>query len=374
VAAGRQKILGAVICLLVVSGLLFWLVWRSGYKIRRSKLNSPSPSAQTGPLDVQEFDPGDSCVSVEGGFVPPASAGGSPHEIPDGFAGCAQSLFSIQSGTQSSAESGDRLKTCLARSRKKALLIGHGVPGQIWTGNGDHRPRKGQSVSAGDPKALCEFRNLNTTELTLFGCWVGAGKEGAALVNNLRTAANATVKAQNGIVFCNDTREHRGLYVVKARTWIWADQDHDAQQVAQVVPDTKRFSCLRLKSGKGYLEVSLDLVSLISLDPLPGELWKHKKLPDSLRQQIKQLLIKKTRNLINQIDFCGPAEPGIPDLTQTGEFDLDVDRHVHHFNILGDTIVQDSSHPESLYWLDPNGFLNFKSDLQLELDQLLSQL
>ena len=81
----------------------------------------------------------------------------------------------------------------------------------------------------------------------------------------------------------------------------------------------------------------------------------------------------KTEDLIDQIGFCSPSQPGVPDLEFTGNFTLKINGKSRQFDVLGDVMVRDHDHPEELHWMRNGAFQQFHINVQTRWLQILQQ-
>jgi hypothetical protein len=372
---------------------------------KSSKKSASFPVQKENRIEVVKFNPGDDiCVSVEGAHIDRGQ------ELNDAFSSCARKLYKkkltnlqVPKGTQSNAEAARLLKACLKhRPGNKTLLIGHGQPGAILTGNGQVFPGgKDQAVVAGDSESAAAFEDLNSQELTLFGCWVGATPEDTApddLVNELASKSRR-VQAQNSVVFCSVEKGRRGLYLDASPARVWVKDTLLGVRATQPFPlllkDIAKPACICLKDQDDMCGESVDLkrnvdkatfpwddVRLTDYTPPsefanPSSLLGRKLLPDFQRELLKF----NTENLVDTIGFCSPGQPGIPDLVVVGNFVLTIHGKPRQFDVLGtvmpedknpilDVMVQDHDHPEELYWMRGRAFQQFHESFQQQLEIL----
>jgi len=106
----------------------------------------------------------------------------------------------------------------LANNRQReAVLVGHGKPGILFTANGDELGGPGEFIDwRSDLRILTGLRFL-----WLVGCRVGAGAEGALLLNTIARAIRATVVAPTGEVYFGRPAGagEVGLYLEAGTSW-----------------------------------------------------------------------------------------------------------------------------------------------------------
>ncbi len=95
----------------------------------------------------------------------------------------------------------------LLKTPGPANLVGHGCEGDIDTGKATGQCIRWDNVKdwKDDMASLVHW----TTELYLFGCTVGAGKEGAQLLFELAKVIDAPVSAPTGLIYCNKQGDFR---------------------------------------------------------------------------------------------------------------------------------------------------------------------
>jgi hypothetical protein len=390
----KYIVFASVGVLLVANSFAFTGQKKSGLN-KSSKKPASFPVQKENRIEVVKFDPGhETCVSVEGAHIDRGQ------ELNDAFSSCARKLYKKEltnlkapKGTQSNGEAAGLLRTCLnKRPGKKTLLIGHGQPGAISTGNGQIDPAKDQAVVAGFPESADDFKDLNSQELTLFGCGVGATPEDTApddLVNELASKSRR-VQAQNSVVFCSVEKGREGLYLDASPARVWVKDTllgvRATQPIPQLQKDIAKPACICLKDQDDMCGESVDLKRNVdkATFPLkdiyltyyipPSEPANLRVVPKSRklfpRFRNSKLLRDNTENLVDKIGFCSPGKPGSPDLAVTGSFTLIVHEKPRQFNVLGDVMVQDRDHPEQLYWMRNGAFEQFHESFQQQWDML----
>ena len=397
----RHVVIGMIGVLLVTNS---FALPEQKKKVLHKSSNDPVPTS--GPqqkenrIQVVKFDPEGACVSVEG----PHSKG--KEDLEDPFSDCARKIYEQQltslgfsRGTQNNTQAAGLLKACLKQKPgSKTLLIGHGIAGRISTGNGQIEPHAGQALVAGVPESAADFTDLDTPQLILFGCGVGATPDGQpadALVNEVASKSRR-VRAQNSVVFCSIEKGREGLYLDASPNLIWAHDTLDGSPRQEPIPQLKKEivkpACICIKDqddmcgesvnltlNVDHANFPLDEVQLTAYTP-PDELANpiashvRRLLPNSQRLA---LLRVNTENLVDTIGFCSPGQPGSPDLRVTGNFTLTIHGKPRQFDVLGDVtvrdqdvMVQDHDHPEQLYWMRNGAFQEFHNSFQQQLEML----
>jgi hypothetical protein len=368
----RRGIPVALLALVCVSVGLFLLVRHNPGRfapfLKKLGFHLAGPS---GPLYVKPFAPDpNSCVVVQGG-----NEGPTP---------CMRALFGVE-GSSNITDAANKLKACLKQTpQAPALLIGFGDPGQIDVG--DHEPPSPNQLVTfwNDGSWSSEFQDAfdgaHSPNLTLLGCWTGAQSEGVQLLEKMRVATQTIVRAQNSVVFCRtDLDPKPKVYLDEQAEWVEAGPTKQStpQPISQRAKGLSDGTiCLRERPGEPPQCVKIDPNSapgqgikvlrfmdftFSALDGAPG---------DRNFIQLQQTL---TKELMNQIDFSRPFEPGIPYLRTTGSFDLLVKNEPRHFVVYGDAILQDKDHPEVLYWVNKPGFRQLRAEAESYSDQKLRQ-
>jgi len=338
-----------------------------------------------------DLTPKGSCISVEGPRLVSSDGGVTFKPAPDDFTTCSLALFqgqlAIPTGTQNTEDMLTSLESCFQNpemSRKTALIIGHGSPGLISTGNGK-LPGINQTFSAGDGEAIKRLTKLSSSGFLLFGCETGAEAAGQAIVNAL--SENAATRAPNGLVFCSldpeRNGERRGLYILKA----------DDPQLVEAKPgkpaDLRRAAlttlspqaCFAIKKKDGSFKISTpqqfeDLMSsnkisvlkysakdsaVAGMDSTAFNLMITE--PD---MQFNALVRRTSRRLIEKIDFCKtlPTDLNLAlDARITGTISLDIEGETRIFNVLSDRLVQDIANPGVYYPIQPGGLASFDNEI-----------
>jgi hypothetical protein len=317
---------------------------------------SPVSEIPVREVNVGEF-PEVGCISVENGY--------------DDFSSCARDIFSTSEGSNNTGEAAQTLHSCLAANQNVGMLIGHGDPGAIRTGNGDSIPAPNQIISG--PRTdweqdLAELQGIK--QLTLFSCQTGANQAGQSLVENLSQALHATVRAQNSIVFCSKERRRLYLHNDQLVHWITASPGQAAAPLpAQAVDPTVSGSCLRVVTddnggceefhSKAAVQITNISSAAIPDGSIATSLSKHNPgFVDTtpLLQDFVQ----------NGIDFCNPIR-AVADASPTGMMTVELNGKEKKFVILGDTLLQDPDHPGVLYWMNRRGFQQLEIAIQAHL-------
>jgi hypothetical protein len=362
-----QRVILVCVGIIVLAGTLYYFAGSKITNMSRSMIRRTSTDGE-GDLSVQVYDPGTTCITVEGGD--------------DEFSKCARSIVygDGTDGTTGTKQAVATLNKCLSTNNGKGIFVGHGYMGSIRTGGGAGVPTRDQIMTAVRPsdwtESLGELKG-KARELTLFGCWTGAEAKGRSLVDKISEATGAKiVRAQNSVVFCD--AKNKRFYQDAMATW--ADSSSEGVQqsgnpsvVARRVADLSSYKCLRLvgpdsKNGQGLSKMPPEAAALKRIDIAGINLV----LPDFKpgKQAPFEFIALATKQLLDEIDFCNPVLSLVPDLRPTGTFDLTISDQTRHFTILDDTMVQDADHPEALYWLKRDDFESFKKQLRTELDKL----
>lgn len=388
----------ALSLLLIFWGSFLTLAWGEGAKDGKAAVVSipqavPLPSPMHEILVEQlDFDPtaDDSCVSVEGprkvifATLP-------PEDDPDGPTSCALELFKnkIQSfpyGTQLNSDMIQNLKGCLAASNKPkhAVIIGHGDPGLISTGNGPS-PGSNQSFDVTDTDIIDNLRALpNVSDILLFGCDTGVGPRGQELLNAIAgqkgNQKGVPVRARNSAVLCtldeSNGRAHQGLYVLSGKYQQWVPSQLGvtvSQPVDEASATIDSNSCLALKGQDQQFKIILSAADLkqkkekkkISISDFRSETAQRlglfsefELLPKDggdLTKDGFSKLVADDPEVLDSIDFCQVLPQGmVPDRTIVGSFTLTVDGSSRKFYELRGGLAQDSEHAEVYYLMKPH--------------------
>jgi hypothetical protein len=92
-------------------------------------------------------------------------------------------------------------------SQRRAFIVGYGTQGRLCTGLGNLCPTVTTSVTALDASDWAGFANSiqgKFSRLTVLGCNVGLGVDGAALLTRLAEETKTRVRAPTALVWCQD--------------------------------------------------------------------------------------------------------------------------------------------------------------------------
>jgi len=386
---------------------------KAGQKSLRQDILLPFPMREI-PVEKLDFEPNadNSCISVEGPQINEFVS--LPPEVePDAFTTCGLKLFESQlkgkfkNGTQSTDETLDSLTQCFKASAKpkRAIIIGHGAPGRMATGNGPS-PGSNQSFNQDDTAVIATLRSLNSSELLLFSCDTGVGPSAMKLLNSI--SERFPTRARNSQVMCSldetQNGSRKGLYVFKGpdqprgtakpkepeQRWVTAKPNDLIQtpvDEASVVID--QGSCFALKGTDRLFHVTLpdefkrkkergdisllDFRSEIALRQ--GVYSESEALPSSdlVYDRFPQLLAAD-KEWFDDIDFCQVLREGMaPSGGIVGNFVLKVDGQTRRFYALSGGLVQDADHPEVYYPMKPEAISRLSSRVRQKWHEMLLQ-
>lgn len=258
-----------------------------------------------------------------------------------GFLQCAASHIGSHSLNSSTNGAISNLRACLS-TKRAATIMGHGNPGLICTGNGNHcGGSSDDNISNGNAAAwlrLAATIKDKATSIRLAGCDVGDGQPGIDLLNRMAKATNATVSAPTGLLWCN-----------AQRMWIdgvWRTATPMTPAVASAeaarVADTSLPAIIDVNGITTTIpRINIKIVSLTTVgDPL-------------LASKVGDL-----KTFTDKVDFGKPlVTDALPAARITGqitvEFKLSETQSVtKKFNILSNILLHDESKPTYYYYVD----------------------
>lgn len=362
------------------------------------------------PVEKLDFEPSadNSCVSVEGPEIVKYE-NSSSKTLPDDFTRCALSLFepqlditfndgtSSKDGTQSTAEAIEALEQCFKGStkHKHAILIGHGSPGSIATGNGTN-PHDGQNIDVGTKTAIGNLRSLNASDLLLFGCETGIGEFAMQLLNSISDQRFPT-RARNSLVMCSldeaQKGARKGLYVFSGSDQQWITAQPKAllaQSNRGAVVNIDQGSCFALKGTDRQFNViqpdefkrkkehgNISLFNFRSENAIrQGVFSEFEILPrgDLTQFDFSQALAQDP-DLLDDVDFCRVLrEDLVPDRKIVGAFALNVDGKSRQFYALSGGLAQDVEHPEVYYPMKSNAITGLSFRISQKWNEMLFRL
>jgi hypothetical protein len=362
-------------------------------------LPAPVQEIPVEPVLNIDLSPKGSCISVEGPRLVSRDSGVTVKPAPDDFTTCSLTLFqgqlAIPVGTQNTEDMLTNLESCFQNpemNQKTALIIGHGSPGVISTGNGQ-LPGINQTFSAGDRDAIERLKKLSSSGFLLFGCETGAEDGGQTLVNNL--GDKAPTRARNGLVFCSldpqRNGERKGLYILRAADQQWVEAKPGTRAVLTRVALTSISpqACFAIKKKDDGFKIYTnqqfeDLLSSNKISVLDYSVkdsaFRRMDSPAFDRimtaglemQEFSALVRRSSRRLIEKIDFCKTLPTYlIPDARITGTITLDIEGETRVFNVLSDRLVQDAANPDVYYPIQPAGFAAFDNEISNSWDKIV---
>jgi hypothetical protein len=374
-----------------------------GVNLAAQDFSLPSP-IKIIPVEKLDFTPdaSNSCISVEGPEIV-KHEDNTLQTLPDEFTRCSLKLFEplldsrFKDGTQKNADAIDALMQCsnVSTNLKHLILVGHGSPGSIATGNGTNpNTQVDQNIDVGTTDAINKLRLLKATELVLFGCETGIGEYGMQLLNKLAEQKFPS-RARNSVVMCSLDEAHngalKGLYVLKGADQLWVTAQpkellakrNDGAQPVDIDPG----SCFALKGPDGQFKVmakdqfsskkqhrEISSFDLQSESALRGQVISEFDIlsPRAFTKDGFHTFLAGDSDLLESIDFCQVLRPDlVPDGKVVGTFTLTIDGNLRQFYELRGGLVQDSEHKEVYYRAKPNSIARLHLRVLQENDRLL---
>jgi hypothetical protein len=285
--------------------------------------------------------------SLAATFGKPSGVETGPEVVPQnqGFLQCATNVLNPDFRHDNTADASQKL-SLRPDPNSEAVIVGHGAPGVQCTGNGDSCTGDNSTMIAAfnvsDWQKLIAKLQGDFQSLTLLGCDVGQGTDGADLLYDIAKAAQRPVRAPNSIIYCTPT----GFTFAAGGTWVQATptaKPSPSYAPGYRVQPTKTY---KFKVHGGL--TSLPAGSIKVLD------FKHR----TYRQREFQTLRSSDPSaLLSLIDFGKPFETtGRPGAIVTGRLRLEltlgskpVERE---FVLYNDELLEDLTNLDVFYHVD----------------------
>lgn len=223
-----------------------------------------------------------------------------------------------------------------------AVIVGHGAPGILCTGNADH---------CSDAQDMLAISTASTWQpllgqikgkfksITLIGCEVGEGALGANFLSALANATNTSVRTPNDIVSC----ESSGFTILNGGTWVQVDPSSTPMITRSPKTTGKTPELFKFKVQSDFVSVPLSNLKIIS--------FQHRAYQQKEYRSVPPL---PARSLLPLIDLANPIEiKGSIGSIATGGLTLEVsinDRPMQrHFTLLNDEMFEDRENPHVYY-------------------------
>ena len=230
-----------------------------------------------------------------------------------------------------------------------SLICGHGAPGLIVTGSGQIVDGTDKYMSSANESSWRPIASQGITggQLTLFGCQVAAGTQGADFLRRVAGAVRQPVGAWTGDVFCGSGKcWGTGTFLV-----IQPGTTFEPVEAPDMFDERNRRSVLRLASYDNYEEIRYDQIKYINHTPI-----------GSLSEGQETLVIERTDSIriLDMIDFDNPLiTDDKPGAILTGLFTIIYETptgdKVRSFRVLRYSLLQDVLFP-SYYYYASNDF------------------
>jgi hypothetical protein len=262
-----------------------------------------------------------------------------------GFLECASR--SLQANFRHSSTSDASQKLAISPDpHEDAVIVGHGAPGVLCTGDGDN-------CSGDDTKMVASFNVSSWNSLfvklqgdfqtlTLLGCDVGQKGAGADLLYSIAQATQRTVRAPDSIIFC----DAGGITFAAGGSWVEATPT--VRPIPNVGPQ------YRIKPSNSY-KFKID-GALTSAAPNSVKLleFQHRDYQHKEFQTLRQF---EGPGLLNLLNLGEPFETtGRPGAIVTGKLRLQIrikNKSVNKaFILYNDELLQDVENPDVFYHAD----------------------
>jgi hypothetical protein len=286
-------------------------------------------------------------------FGKPSGVETGPEAVPQnqGFLQCATTILNPDFRHDNTADASQKL-SLRPDPNSEAVIVGHGAPGVQCTGNGDSCTGDSSTMIAAFN--LSDWQNLigklqgDFQSLTLLGCDVGQGTDGADLLYDIAKATQRPVRAPNSIIYCTPT----GFTFASGGTWV------QATPTAKPSPSyAPRYRVQPTKTYKFKVQGTLTPLPTGSIKVLD---FKHK----TYRQREFQTLNNSDPStLLNLIDFSKPFETnGRPGAIVTGRLRLQLivggKPMEREFVLYNDELLEDLTDQNIFYHVD-SGFSQY---------------
>lgn len=330
--------------------VLFLIVTVSGCRDAKDrKLSATEQKGQTEPRLSMRNAPRN---YVKGKIVPIAQCNTVDSSADsDGFLKCMKKVIGRPPTGQTNKnvnEALGNLSSCSNTSSDTAMIIGHGRSGVVHTGAGDYNGKSDQYISDLDSEgwnlsdisqSVQEALNHRFKTLIIFGCDSGSEKEGARLLNDMRSLTSSKVMASTYTVWCGDDGT---LWLDEKATWNTADQGQPAAEIAKPQADDKEFGhspfFLSLLTDTGDVD-SISKGSVVDVQLCALAMPRR-------RDADRCWHIKDLESFVRAGYFSDPFQPNaIPGAVRTGSITISSNgRPSITFNILNDELIADVKH------------------------------
>ncbi len=242
--------------------------------------------------------------------------------------------------------------TIMATSNDSGVIVGHGAPGLICTGNGDHCADSQDLLGIGTLSAwqpLASQLKGRLKDITLVGCDIGSGTFGSEFLGAFANATGATIHAPNDTVQCGSD----GITILNGGNWIQAapagsPQPRQANPQGGPPPSPKTRATEHEKAYRIMAESGFKLVPSTSVQVIS---FQHRGY---YQKEFTTLPPERVHGLISFIDFAHPILiKGSLGSIVTGRLTLrmnigdgQIDRQ---FVLLNDKLLEDRDHPTIFY-------------------------
>src|SRR5581483_2782849 len=216
-----------------------------------------------------------------------------------------------------------------------AVIAGHGKPGAICTGEGDHCNSFTTVMSKfTQPHWATSAQGVRHQfkALRLLGCDIGADQIGADFLFEMAKELNIPVTAPTYLVWCGSGK----VYLDPLAKWLIATPDHKPDPIASPTVSIQGSRFLQLRTnGKMTLFTSGNFRVIAFQYSL-----------EKLESNFRSLNLTTAEELVRFVDFEHPIESdAVPLAVATGYFTLqlraDGENRNRHFKLYNDELVQD---------------------------------
>jgi hypothetical protein len=264
---------------------------------------------------------------------------------PPSYLTCAAPFFGNPPVNNTTYQVSANLLGCAGANTRSMLVVGHGAPGLMKSGNGD----SSSGASTLDqiialytrPKWITYISQLKgrCSELSLIGCDVGANDTGADLLVNIANAVNCPVNAPTYLVWCGGGN----VYLDAKARWQRATPGNRPTPIP--IPTVALTDMKELFIGRAGMErIPLDAIQSLVVD----------KLSLTGEKRSRTFTGDEAISIVQTIAFDQPIEiQARPAAIVTGELTVVVDtsggKRTLSFTIYNDRLFESNEHQGIFY-------------------------
>jgi len=227
-----------------------------------------------------------------------------------------------------------------------AVIAGHGKPGEICTGEGDHCNSFSTVMSKfTKPNWATSAQGVRHQfkALRLLGCDIGADQIGADFLFEVAKEVNIPVAAPTYLVWCGGGK----VYLDPLAKWQIATPDHKPDPIYSPKFSIQESKLFLLRTNGKMTPITSGNFRVIAF---------HYS-PEKLESNLRSLDLATAEELVRLVDFEHPIEfDAVPLAVATGYFTLELqvdgEKRARHFKLYNDELVQDLDNKRVYYRVD----------------------